>query len=75
MVRVPPPVRKGKGEPPAPAEALDNLERPEASRLKPLNFKVSADFHREFKTFAAINGMSMLDVLLESFRQYRERKG
>ena len=44
-------------------------------RLKPLNFKVPADFHREFKTFAAMNGMSMLAVLTESFRLYREHKG
>lgn len=75
MANVPPPLRRGKGEPPSQMAALDNLARPEAIRLKPLNFKVPADFHREFKTFAAMNGMSMLDVLIESFRNYREHKG
>jgi hypothetical protein len=75
MANVPPPVRRGKGEPPPALAALDNLARAESVRLKPLNFKVPADFHREFKTFAAMNGMSMLSVLTESFRLYREHKG
>ena len=75
MANVPPPQRRGKGEPPPQAAALDNLVRGESVRLKPLNFKVPADFHREFKTFAAMNGMSMLTVLVESFRLYREHKG
>ena len=75
MANVPPPVRLGKGEPPPQLAALDNLARAEAVRLKPLNFKVPADFHREFKTFAAMNGMSMIAVLTESFRLYREHKG
>ena len=75
MANVPPPVRRGKGEPPPQLAALDNLARAESIRLKPLNFKVPADFHREFKTFAAMNGMSMLSVLTESFRLYREHKG
>jgi hypothetical protein len=75
MANVPPPLRRGKGEPPPQLAALDNLARGEAVRLKPLNFKVPADFHREFKTFAAMNGMSMLSVLTESFRLYREHKG
>ena len=75
MANVPPPVRRGKGEPPPQIAVLDNLARTESIRQKPLNFKVPADFHREFKTFAAMNGMSMLDVLIESFRLYREHKG
>lgn len=75
MANVPPPTRRGKGEPPPQMAVLDNLTRNEAIRLKPLNFKVPADFHREFKTFAAMNGVSMLDVLIESFRLYREHKG
>ena len=75
MANVPPPIRRGKGEPPPPLATLDNLARAESVRLKPLNFKVPADFHREFKTFAAMNGMSMLSVLTESFRLYREHKG
>ena len=72
MAKVPPP--KGgrpsghqgggpKGAPPAAAAAGANLDRPAVGALKPLNFRVSPEFHREFKTFAATQGRSMVDVL------------
>jgi hypothetical protein len=50
-----------------------NLDRPEPNKLKPLNFKVPYEFHRELKTYASSHGMSMLDVLLESFRLFKEQ--
>jgi hypothetical protein len=43
--------------------------------LAPLNFKVPAEFHREFKTYAAQRGISMLELLQEGFRLVRERRG
>ncbi len=73
-----PPPRGGrpggrKGAPPAPAGAGDNLARPAAGALKPLNFRVSPEFHREFKTFAASQGRSMVDVLREAFDLIRAK--
>ena len=41
--------------------------------MKPLNFRVPADFHREFKTYAASHGMSMLDLLRNSFECIKQR--
>jgi hypothetical protein len=46
-----------------------------SSSLTPLNFKVSAEFHREFKTYAAQRGISMLELLQEGFRITKERRG
>lgn len=76
MANVPPPARKsGKGLPPPVELTVGNLEKAEPGSLKPLNFKVPADFHREFKVYASQQGMSMLDLLQEGFRAIRERRG
>lgn len=72
----PPPKRSTKGAPPASsAERFANLERPAPGDLKPLNFKVPAEFHREFKGYAAARGISMLELLTEGFRLVKERHG
>jgi hypothetical protein len=47
----------------------------ESTSLTPLNFKVSTEFHREFKTYAAQRGVSMLELLQEGFRLVKERQG
>ena len=43
--------------------------------LTPLNFKVSRDFHREFKTFAAQHGKSMVGILQEAFALLKDTHG
>jgi hypothetical protein len=53
-------------KPPAEAEGLE---------LTPLNFKVSRDFHREFKTFAAQHGKSMVGILQEAFALLKDTYG
>jgi hypothetical protein len=76
MANVPPPVKKSrKGPPPAVDFTVGNLEKSEPGSLKPLNFKVPADFHREFKVYASQQGISMLDLLQEGFKALRERRG
>jgi hypothetical protein len=47
----------------------------DSSSFTPLNFKVPAEFHREFKTYAAQRGISMLELLQEGFRLVKERRG
>jgi hypothetical protein len=39
---------------------------------KPLNFKVSAEFHRAFKTYAAMHGMSMRQLLELGFKMVKK---
>lgn len=68
----PPPAHKTKGEPPPPTQPSQNLTKPSPGGLKPLNFRVPAGFHQEFKTYAARHGISMLDLLQRSFASYKE---
>jgi hypothetical protein len=48
---------------------------PGSNSLTPLNFKVQTVFHREFKTYAAQRGITMLELLQEGFRLVKERRG
>lgn len=41
--------------------------------LVALNFKVAPAFHREFKTYAAQHGLSMLELLRISFDLVKKR--
>ncbi|RRA50328.1 hypothetical protein [Acidipila sp. EB88] len=76
MANVPPPAKKSrKGPPPAVNSTVGNLEKSEPGTLKPLNFKVPANFHRDFKVYASQQGISMLDLLQEGFRVVREQRG
>jgi hypothetical protein len=46
-----------------------------ASELTTLNFKVSQDFHREFKMFAAQHSKKMVEVLQEAFALLKDANG
>jgi hypothetical protein len=41
---------------------------------KPLNFKVSAEFHRAFKTYAASHAMSMRQLLELGFELVKRKR-
>jgi len=64
-----------KGEAPSPSEVVHNLKRPQSGDLKPLNFKVDPEFHREFKLYAAAQGISMLELLREGFEMVKQHRG
>ena len=77
----PPPAKAGsnpnttKGEAPPPVAVVHNLKKPQVGDLKPLNFKVDPEFHRQFKSFAASHGISMVDLLREGFYLVKEHRG
>jgi len=81
MAKPPPPPAKagspanGKGDAPAPIAVVHNLKKPQSGALKPLNFKVDPEFHREFKSYAASHGVSMVDLLREGFELVKEHRG
>jgi hypothetical protein len=81
MAKPPPPpaksvsVANGKGDAPPPVAVLHNLKKPQSGDLKPLNFKVDPEFHRQFKSFAALHGISMVDLLREGFDLVKEHRG
>lgn len=75
IAKVPAPKRSGKGAPPPVTQTIGNVGKPEPSALTALNFKVPAEFHREFKTYAARQGISMLELLQEGFRLVKQQRG
>ncbi len=42
---------------------------------KPLNFKVSSDFRREFKTYASAHDMKLNKLLELAFESFRKQQG
>lgn len=81
MAKPPPPPAKavstasGKGNAPSPIAVVHNLKKPQSGDLKPLNFKVDPEFHREFKSYAASHGVSMVNLLREGFELVKEHRG
>ena len=47
----------------------------ESGGLQPLNFRVGAEFRREFKTYAAAHDMKLNELLRRSFEAYRKQQG
>jgi hypothetical protein len=41
----------------------------------PLNFRVSADFRRAFRTYAASHDMKQNALLMQCFEAYRQQQG
>ena len=52
-----------------------NLNEAEPTALTPMNFKVPETFHREFKLFAVQHGMTMVDLLQQSFLVLKKSRG
>ena len=75
MAQISPPKRSKKGPPPPIQQTVGNLDKPEPTSLKPLNFKVPAAFHREFKSYAVQHDMTMLDLLREAFQAVKNQRG
>lgn len=61
--------------PPQLLTSSQSTAKSEVSVLTPLNFKVPAEFHRDFKTFAAQHSKKMVEVLQEAFALLKESNG
>jgi hypothetical protein len=74
--KTPPPRRVlSKGEPPARSETRNNLVKPEPGQTVALNFRVPAEFKKDFKIAAASHGVTQSELLQQAFREWRERNG
>jgi hypothetical protein len=60
---------------PPQAIALPQQERAGVGALQPLNFRISADFRRSFKTYAARHDLKLNELLVRSFDAYRAQQG
>jgi hypothetical protein len=49
--------------------------KPDKVAKKPLNFKVPADFRREFKTYASTHDLKLNRLLELAFESYRKQRG
>jgi hypothetical protein len=60
-------------KPPARKASAAPVQEKEAN-LAPLNFRISASFRREFKTYAATHDLKLNELLRLSFDAYRRQK-
>ena len=65
------PTRAAPSAPPPVASAA----RDPGEALEGLNFKVTVNFRREFKTYAAAHGLKLNELLQRSFDAYRKQQG
>ena len=72
--KVPAPKKKREA-PPQIEETPQNLEKTPPLETETLNFKVTAEFKREYKVYAISRGMTMIEFLQKSYKLYKERHG
>ena len=68
------PVPPTQAPPTRPAPAADPAGQGETGG-QPLNFRVPDSFRREFKIYAATNGLKLNELLRLSFDAYRRQQG
>lgn len=57
-----------------PTRSAEPAEKAEANNV-PLNFRVSADFRRRFRVFAANHDLKLNELLRLAFDEYEKRHG
>jgi hypothetical protein len=70
-----PPAKTSKGEPPSREETRGNVLKPELGRVVALNFKVPAEFKKDFKIAAATYGVTQSELLRQAFTEWLQRHG
>lgn len=73
--KVPAAPKKQREAPPPLQETPQNLEKMPPLATETLNFKVTAEFKREYKVYAASRGKTMIELMEESFQLYKQRHG
>lgn len=58
-----------------PTRSAATPTKEEETGLAPLNFRVSAEFRGEFKTYAAAHDLKLNKLLALSFQTYRQQRG
>jgi HicB family len=75
MAKVPPPKKpkSTKGAPPPTVSTAGNLDKPEPVALVPLNFRVPSEFRKEFKIYAAQQGVPMNELVQKAFVALKDK--
>lgn len=67
-----PTAKARKGAPPKLEEASTNLSKQPSSASVNMNFKVPAEFAKEFKQVALDHDMKLVELLRASFEEYKK---
>jgi hypothetical protein len=70
-----PPPRKQAPAKQKPAAAPAVTSKPPAGDIRPIQFKVAASMHQELKLYAVQQNMSMTDLFLAMYKEYRSKHG
>lgn len=73
MAKIPAPKLVTKGTPPQADQTVGNLDKAEMGKLVALNFTVSPDFRKAFKSYALDHDITMLELMKRAFDEYRQR--
>ncbi len=73
MAKIAAPAKKRKGLPPAEVSTSVNLTKMSDTDVVAMNFKVTAEFRKRMKQYAAELGISMTDLLVQAVDEYRDR--
>ena len=65
-----PPSSSKKGEPPKVSDTRSNLDKPEPGKIVDMNFKVPAEFKKDFKMAAVTRGCTQKDLLMGIFQDW-----
>lgn len=63
--------KSGKGAPPPPAEAPQNLIKPESGAKVPLQLKISPEIRREFRVFATERDLELSELFIQMWEFYK----
>ena len=68
---VPPPKKDNKKTESIPA----TTSTPAVDAVKPIQFKIPAHMHQEIKLYAVENNISMTDLFMSMYKEYRKKHG
>jgi len=73
MAKIQKPKKKTtKGAPPPESMPSQNLAKTDPKDLITMNFKVPSDFRKDYKQLALDLDISMVDILRQSFEQFKQ---
>ena len=67
------PRTRTRGKPAKKPVSTRNLKQPESRDLKLLQFQVPSEIHTEFKIYAAMNGMTMVELFNNAYQFYKSK--
>ncbi|MCH2216882.1 MAG: hypothetical protein MK076_02195 [Flavobacteriales bacterium] len=73
--KIPSRPKDAKGQPPKKVEAKSNLTKPEPEEYVNMSFKMTAEFKRNFKIAAAVQGISQSELLRQTFAVWQRENG